>query len=466
MALWKKGVRELSAGYRYGELDPVDVLAETHARIDAVNPVLNAIIAEDREAAEEAAKASSARWKGGVALGPLDGVPITIKDNIHVRGLPCTWGSRLYADFHPEADETPVERLRAGGAIILGKTNAPEFTLQGHTDNLLFGPTGNPWDPDLTPGGSSGGAVASVASGMGVVAIGTDGGGSIRRPSAHTGLVGLKPSPGFVGRSGGFPPLLLDFETLGPMARSVGDLRAALSVMAQPDPRDRASLGFGGRGDIAEFRPPQKTKILYVRQFGDTPVDPEIAASVDAAAEMLAKAGCRVVEGNVPFDVEELNAIWGLIGPVGLAWLLRQHPDARSKVNENLLPLAETGEGASAVLYFEMVSQVAALRNTLANVFLERDFIMTPSVSALPWPKAETHPATIADQPVGPRGHAVFTPFANAGGLPGINIPCTPSKAGLPIGFQLVGRYGSDIRLLDMAEKCESLSPAWQWPEL
>src|SRR4029079_1523772 len=156
----------------------------TLARIEDVNPHLNAIVTLDLAGARAAADASTRRWRNGEPLGPLDGVPVTIKDSIWVRGLRTTWGSSLYADFIPDSDEAPVARLREAGAVILGKTNVPQFTLQGYTDNCLFGPTRNPWDLALTPGGSSGGAVAAVASGMGPLALGTDGGGSIRRPSA------------------------------------------------------------------------------------------------------------------------------------------------------------------------------------------------------------------------------------------------------------------------------------------
>src|SRR5690606_39209169 len=160
----------------------------------------------NEEEAARAAEQSAVRWKEGRPLGPLDGIPATVKDNVPVRGLRCTWGSRAFENYVPTSDEPAVARLRESGASILGKTNVPEFTLQGFTDNALFGVTVNPWNTDLTPGGSSGGAVAAVAAGMGVAALATDGGGSIRRPCAHTGLYGLKPSPGFVARADHLPP--------------------------------------------------------------------------------------------------------------------------------------------------------------------------------------------------------------------------------------------------------------------
>src|SRR4051794_10687751 len=206
------GATELTALFAKGSLSPLETLDAALARIQRLNPVLNAIVSLDQEGARAAALASTARWASGAPLSPLDGVPVTIKDNLLVRGLRATWGSRLYADFVPDADELPVARLRNAGAVILGKTNVPELTLQGYTDNPLFGPTRNPWDPALTPGGSSGGAVASVASGMAALALGPDGGGSTGRPASHAGLLGLKPTVGRVARADGFPAILHDFE--------------------------------------------------------------------------------------------------------------------------------------------------------------------------------------------------------------------------------------------------------------
>ncbi|MEA3164386.1 MAG: aspartyl-tRNA(Asn)/glutamyl-tRNA(Gln) amidotransferase subunit, partial [Verrucomicrobiota bacterium] len=216
--LWQRSAADLVAGYTNKEFSPRDVLDSVFDRLDRINPKINAVVTVDREGALSAAAASEKRWLVGEALGPLDGVPLTAKDNIPVRGLRTTWGSNLYSNYLPAADELPIARLREAGTIILGKTNCPEFTLQGYTDNLLFGPTRNPWNLELTPGGSSGGAVAAVSAGIGPIAIGTDGGGSIRRPAAHTGLVGLKPSRGRVPRSDGLPAILLELETLGPIA--------------------------------------------------------------------------------------------------------------------------------------------------------------------------------------------------------------------------------------------------------
>jgi len=202
--LWQLSAAELASAYRDGLTTPEAALQATLARVEDINPRVNAIVTLDLDGARLAAAASTRRWCDGKPLSVLDGVPITVKDNILVRGLRATWGSKLFADFVPDADEQPIAQLRNAGVVILGKTNVPEFTLHGYTDNLQFGATSNPWDLSLTPGGSSGGAVAAVATGMGPIAIGTDGGGSIRRPAAHTGLVGFKPSRDTVPRACGF----------------------------------------------------------------------------------------------------------------------------------------------------------------------------------------------------------------------------------------------------------------------
>src|SRR6201993_981852 len=273
--LWQLPGSDLGNGYSTGEFTPVDVFESVFSRIEKVNPRINAFVTIDGQGARRSAEESARRWQTGSALGPLDGLPISVKDNIPVRGLRSTWGSKLYSDYVPEIDELPIARLRASGVTILGKTNCPEFTLQGYTDNLLFGPTRNPWDLQLTPGGSSGGAAAAVAAGLGPVAIGTDGGGSIRRPASHTGLVGLKPSRGRVPRCDGFPSILLDFETIGPITRTVADLVLAMQAVSNYDARDPTSNTFAGVPfEVATLA---NCKVLYVPRFGSSPVDAEIA---------------------------------------------------------------------------------------------------------------------------------------------------------------------------------------------
>jgi aspartyl-tRNA(Asn)/glutamyl-tRNA(Gln) amidotransferase subunit A len=466
MPLWQLGVAELHSGYRNRDFTPTDVLASVMQRIADVNPVLNAIVTPNEDEAIRVAEESTERWREGCPLSHLDGIFTTIKDNIPVKGKCCTWGSKAF-EFHvPAKDELAVGRLRDSGAGILGKTNVPEFTLQGFTDNAIFGATANPWNLDLTPGGSSGGAVAAVASGMGVAALATDGGVSIRRPCAHVGLYGLKPSPGFVARVDHLPPLLGDFETLGVIARSPDDLGAILSCVACRDPRDRSSYAFTDRERVAELSHRGGLRILYIPAFGDFPVDPEIASSVAEAARLFGYLGHNIEIGTIPFDIERLNAIWNLVGPAGLAWLVEREGIDAGLISPSLLPMLETGRATSAAAYVQMLSDVQALRLELAEVFQRHDVILTPSIAALSWPKSETHPTKIDGIEAGPRGHAVFTPFANAGGLPGINLPTAPSSSGLPIGCQLVGPFGSDLELLSIAKTYEAAFGRYTWPEI
>jgi aspartyl-tRNA(Asn)/glutamyl-tRNA(Gln) amidotransferase subunit A len=453
---WRLPATELSAAYREGRASPANVLEALLSRCEQINPVLNAVVTLDAEGARKAARESGERWRAGRALGALDGIPILVKDSLLAKGMRATWGSRLYADHVPAADEFPVARLRAAGAVLFGKTNVPEFTLQGYTNNALFGTTRNPWNTALTPGGSSGGSVAAVAAGLAPLSLCTDGGGSIRRPAAHTGLVGLKPSRGRIPRGEGFPAILLDFEVVGPVARTVADVEAFMSVLGVPDPRDDLSLAHG-----EPFRPaaPRACRILYVPRLGDAPVDPEIAASVAAAARVLESLGHRV-EVTETFDLAvHVNESWPAVSQVGLAWLLSQHPDWRALVTPPLAAMAESGAALPAARYFAALITISEVRKRLQRVFAEYDLVLTPAIAALSWPAGETHPAEIDAQAVGPRGHAVFTAFVNATGVPAISLPTGLSSGGLPIGLQLVGPFGADALLCAIAAQLERARP-------
>lgn len=464
--LWRLNAAELASGYRRGEWTPPEVLEQCLARVGACNGALNAIVTLDEAGARIAAEESARRWARGAALGPLDGVPITVKDNIAVRGLRVTWGSRLYENYVAEVDELPIARLRAGGAVILGKTNVPEFTMQGYTDNALFGPTRNPWNPSLTPGGSSGGAVVSVAAGFCPIAIGTDGGGSIRRPASHTGVVGFKPSRGRVPRCDGLPPIFLDYESVGPMTRSVEDTIIATAAMSAPHHRDPASEAFLS----SPFAVPDATpacRILFTPSFGESPVDAEIASNLADAAESLRRLGHRVEE-RVPFHLaDEVNANWPRLSQAGLAWLLESIPGWPGQISAAMEAGAKIGQQMRATELFGLLVSVDRLRRAFGELFADYDLLLTPTAAALPWPAAEQYPAVIDGHAVGPRGHAVFTGFANAAGLPAISLPCAASRSGLPIGLQLAGRFGQDGLVCAVARQYEQAHPwADRWPNL
>jgi len=466
--LWQLSATDLAKGYSTGRFTPIDGINSCRARMEQVDKHLNAFVYVDFDAALKTATESSRRWREGKPLSPLDGVPISIKDNINVAGMPTVWGSKLFGNYVPAHDELPVARLRKAGAVLLGKTNVPEFTLQGYTDNLVFGPTRNPWNLELTPGGSSGGAVAAVAAGMGPIALGTDGGGSIRRPSSHTGLAGLKPSIGRVPRSKGLPVILHENEVIGPIARTVEDLECVMKIIGSYDPEDPLSRCYRN-SPYAETDAKLSGRILYIETFNSSPaVDPEIQQSVHQAAQQLAALG-HDVEHCATFTLaDSINEIvWPVIGQTGLAWLLQAYPDWEKQINPSLIDMAVAGQNLSATAYLNALDEIRITKQNLSVLFEEYDFLMTPSAAALPWPATEIYPTHIAGTEVGPRGHAVFTAFVNAAGLPGLNLPGQPAQSGLPIGFQLVGPQGSDARLCAIGRAYEAAHPwALHWPEL
>ncbi len=459
--LWRLGAAALAEGYRDGAFTPAEALDACLRRAAECDAEVNAFVHIDREGANAAALASGDRWARGAPLGPLDGVPISLKDNLHAAGWPTTWGSRLLQGFSASSDEQPVASLRAAGAVIFGKTNLPEFALQGITDNLLHGTTRNPWDLSLTPGGSSGGGAAAVACGCGPLALVTDGGGSTRRPASHTGIVGFKPSAGLIARGGGLPEIFLEYEVPGILGRHVRDVQSLAGVLA-------------GHG-FADM-PVQAARALYIPRFAKHPVDSGIAQRVAEAARQLASLGHTVEEAPPAEWAEEVNDLWPVLSSAGLAWMLRdaaRFPELRvpagqpadlSVCGPSAQANAAQGGAADASTLFQAFAAIHALRKRMNELFSRWDFILTPATAALPWPAQQSHPAEIDGMAVGPRGHAVFTAFANAAGLPAIVLPCSFVNE-LPTGFQLVARPGADAALLALALQYEQAFP-WHghWP--
>ncbi len=463
--LWRLGAVTLAQRFRDRTLTPVAVAEACLARLEAVNPQLNAVIArrDDRFLAE--ARASTARHARGQPLSLLDGVPLTVKDSLFTCDQPTTWGTPALRHYQSPHDELAVARVRAGGALIMGKTNVPEFALEGYTGNPLFGVTGNPWNPKLTPGGSSGGAVAAVASGIGPLAIGQDGGGSIRRPASHAGLVGLKPSLSAVPRQHVFPSLLLDFEVIGPLARTVADARLLFDVMRGPSPADRSSLAAAQAA--TQPRRASPLRVLYVERFGDAPLDPQVAGSVGQAVQRLAALGHDIEAGPLSLDLDFFSEAWPQIGQIGLARMFEAQPEWEAQASAKYRDMAANGRRLPAARLWQIIERVTRLRRETVRLFEAVDVIVMPAAAALPWTAAEAYPTRIDGQEVGPRGHAVYTGWVNAAGLPALALPCAPSREGLPIGLQLIGPYGADDLLLDLAAAFEAASPwADRWPPL
>ena len=435
------------------------------ARLEAVNPRLNAVIAR-RDAAVRSTEAAAPRGAMRVArpLSPLDGVPLTVKDSLlHRRPCRRPGARRRCAGIVPATTNSPVARARAAGALIIGKTNVPEFALEGYTDNPLFGVTAQSVEPALTPGGSSGGAVAAVAAGIAPLAIGQDGGGSIRRPASHTGLVGLKPSLGAVPREHVLPSLLLDFEVIGPLARTVADARLLFDVMRGPAAVDRSSLAAAQAARSRAARPAAAHPVRRTLRR-------RAAGSADRSQRRRSGAAARIARpsgrtGALPLDLDFFAEAWPQIGQIGLAQLFERHPDWAAQASPKYLrhggagtraagraPVADPRAGAAAA-----ARQRGAVRGHRRDRHAVRRSIAVARGGRLP--------DRIDGQEVGPRGHAVYTGWVNAAGLPALALPCAPSREGLPIGMQLVGRYGSDDLLLDLGEAYESAHPwADRWP--
>ena len=419
----------------------------------AVNPLVNAIVALDDHAAAAAAR-STERWRAGTPASPLDGVPVSVKDNLFVKGMPATWGSRLYADFRPDRDEPPVARLRRAGCVLFAKTNLPEFAVQGFTGNLLFGTTRNPHALDRTPGGSTGGGAAAVAAGIGPLALGTDGGGSLRRPAAHCGLYALKPSIGQVARYDGFAQLMADFEVVGAVARSIEDLRRVHEILAGYDPADPRSLA--AEAPLPPF--PTAPRIAYLPRVDAHPVDPSIAAAIDGVVRALADTGLSVETIDVPYQPDAVAAAWGTVASSGLAWHLAETPDWQGRVNPSARAMAEAGSAVTTGGLLDALGVAAEVRRAAAALFADYDLLLCPSTAALAWPAEDIFPPEIAGRPVGPRGHAVFTGWVNVAGLPAANVPVGMTADGGGIGLQVVASHGRDRDLLAFLATSAALS--------
>lgn len=457
--LWSLTATELATGYRSGDFTPAAAMEAVFKRLDAVNPALNAVIAIDREGASLAAAESTRRWQNGKPLSGLDGVPITIKDNLYLKGLPATWGSRLHRDFVPNHDEAPVASLRAAGALLFGKTNVPEFTVQGYTSNLVFGTTYNPHAPGRTPGGSTGGGAAAVAAGIGPLAIGTDAGGSIRRPAAHCGLFALKSSIGHVPRYDGFPQILADFEVIGALGRSPADLETLRTVLEVFDPGDPRSLA-----STVELRPlPASPRIAFMPVIGTNPVDPLIAAEAQRIARALEADGAFVETIAAPFDPDRTTHAWGAIMQAGLAWYLSKFDNWQDLANSSARAIAEDGARKTTGEVLDALAAAADIRRAAGQFFQTYDLLLCPATAALAWPADTIFPSKIDGQTVGPRGHAVFTGWMNVTGQPAVTVPVAMTLEGGGIGLQIVAGHGRDRDLLDFLIRSptfRSLSPS------
>jgi len=454
-----------------GELSATQAVRDAFARIAAIDGGIAAFCTLSPTALDEAA-AIDRRLAKGETVGPLAGVPVAVKDLIPTKGLRTTYGSPLYADNVPVEDEIVVARLRAAGAIVIGKTNNSEFGYGPVGHNPIFATTRNPWNTELTPGGSSAGSAAAVAAGMVPLALGSDGGGSIRIPASLTGTFGIKPSWGRVplwpGCRDDTQPGASGWESLehiGPITRSVADAALMLSVLAGPSPKDRHSLPRDG-SDWFDIAPRRSLRIAFTPDLGFARVDHEVAALAHKAAGTLAEAlGAELVIATPQIgDVQTMfEAIVAL--DTDRAGLRRMAQRSRHVFKGPLARLLAFNWSAD-----DFTAAVMA-RKRLANAmwrFMERyDLLLTPTVATAAFPADLEGPAEIAGAIVPSSAWTPFSAFANLTGQPAASVPAGFTRDGLPVGLQIVGRHQDDLGVLGAAAALETAAPwAHVWPTL
>jgi amidase len=451
--------RDMIAAIR-GRVVSARELLELHlTRIAERNPLLNAVVSLDEERARAGAAAADVATARGDALGPLHGLPFAFKDTHEVAGWRTTYGSPLFADHVPDADELVVERIRASGVVTIGKTNVPEFATGSHTFNTVFGTTVNPVDPTRSAGGSSGGAACALRAGMVPLADGSDTGGSLRNPASFCGVVGLRPS---LGRVPSWPSENY-WETLtvsGPLARNVDDLALLLSVIAGPDARVPTALGDPG---TAFTTPPDVTlsglRVALSADLGGLlEVDSEVRRVVEEAGAALADAG-SVVDAAYP-DLAEADdtfrTLRAWLFQAGFGDLLAAHPEAfKPSLADNI----RAGESLTGADVARAYTGRTALSERMRGFFESYDVLVLPTSQVPPFPADQEYPQEINGRPMATyldwmRSAYVIT----ATGCPAISVPAGQTADGLPVGVQFVAPFGADARLLGVARAFERLS--------
>jgi aspartyl-tRNA(Asn)/glutamyl-tRNA(Gln) amidotransferase subunit A len=441
--------------YRSKRVSPVEVATATLDRIDRLDRLYNAFAMIDREGALRDARASEKRWWRGEPDGLVDGLPVTVKDLVAVKGMPTRRGSRTTSPLPSEEDGPPVARLRQQGAVFLGKTTTSEFGWKAVTDSPLTGVTRNPWDARLTSGGSSGGAGVAAALGLGTLHLGTDGGGSIRIPASFCGVFGFKPTFGVVSVHPHSPALTLWHQ--GPLTRTVSDAALMLTVMAGPDIRDwyaGPELGINYRDGLGDGV--QGLRVAYSRTLGYAKPDPSVVSLVDKAVEDLARLGAHVEEIDPGLDdpIEIMQPLWSVGLALGVA---RMTSDDRALLDPPLLDLAEPGFRLTALDYRQLEKARESFGRRMAMLHAKYDLLVTPQLAIAAFAAGhEVPPESQMDR------WWEWSPFTypfNLTQQPAAAVPCGFATSGLPVSMQIVGAKYSDALVLRAAYAYEASHP-------
>ncbi len=455
---------ELLSLYSSREVSPVEVTDLYIDRIERLNGKLNAFLECTFEQARQRAIEAEAEITKGETRPQLLGVPLGIKDLELTEGIRTTGGSLIFENRIPDMDSIVVERVKSAGAVILGKTNTPEFGLLGETRNRLGDDCRNPWDVSKTPGGSSGGAAAALVAGMCALATGSDGGGSIRIPASFTGIYGLKPTQGRVPRYPVLhPPISNQTSQSGPMARSVRDCALLLQVMAGHDPRDVSSL----RNDVPDFVAAAKRgatngleglKIGWTPDFGYANVDPEVLSICESAAKSFADLGCSVHDSG--FSIEDPFESWMvLFSTMSLATNGDYWPERAEDMTDYAQSTYRIGESLKAADFSRAVANVDMIRLALAEQFDEFDLLLSPTMAVPPYECGNPPRAINGADVDGSWACLPFTYPINSAGNPAASIPAGMTSSGLPVGLHIIGRFGDEETVLEASAAFEMAKP-------
>lgn len=453
---------ELARMIRSREVSCAAVMRAHLDQIERVNPQVNAIVTLLPDAAMQGAREADRRLQAGERIGPLHGLPVAHKDLVVTKGIRTTFGSPIYRDFVPDADAVIVERLRAAGAITIGKTNTPEFGAGSQTFNQVFGATRNPWDATKSCGGSSGGAAVALACGMVPIADGSDFGGSLRNPASFCNVVGLRPAAGRVPSwpavHGWFP-----LPVLGPMARTVQDVALMLSVLAGPDARAPISIAeSGGRFEQPLEREFAGVKVAWSPDLGGLPVDPRVSAALEPAREVLSGLGAQVVDATPDLrDADEVfQVLRGFHFELSYGQLLDTH---RERLKDTVVWNIEEGRKLTGPQVGRAEFKRTELYHRVRKFMEQYAFLAAPVVQVPPFDVDQPWVTEINGERL-----ATYIDWmksctrVSATGLPAISVPCGFTAEGLPVGLQIVGRHRDELGVLQLAYAFQQRTQLWK----